>query len=172
MPGRLRTPLGLSKARQAGLHLDAWNRLGEISGSPALVLTSDGNLARAKQLHLTRGASLWDALILAACVEAGVETFYSEDLPGFDDLDGVRIVNPFKWPRSEGPRRETQGQGVVGLPNRLLTAFEVAEYIGCRREADRPCLVSELSPFCPRELKILVARACNRLDLEFAWAAA
>jgi len=29
-------------------------------------------------------------------VEAGVETFYSEDLPGFDDLDGVRIVNPFK----------------------------------------------------------------------------
>jgi predicted nucleic acid-binding protein len=27
---------------------------------------------------------------------AGVETFYSEDLPGFDDLDDVRIVNPFK----------------------------------------------------------------------------
>jgi predicted nucleic acid-binding protein len=59
-------------------------------------LPSDGNLARAKELHLTRGASLWDALILAACVEAGVETFYSEDLPGFDDLDGVRVINPFK----------------------------------------------------------------------------
>jgi len=40
--------------------------------------------------------SLWDALILAACVEAGVEVFYSEDLPGFDDLADVRIVNPFK----------------------------------------------------------------------------
>jgi predicted nucleic acid-binding protein len=46
----------------------------------------------AKQLRLTRGASLWDALILAACVEAGVATFYSEDLPGFDDLGGVRVV--------------------------------------------------------------------------------
>jgi predicted nucleic acid-binding protein len=26
-----------------------------------------------KELHLTRGASFWDALILAACVDAGVE---------------------------------------------------------------------------------------------------
>jgi predicted nucleic acid-binding protein len=43
-----------------------------------------------------RKASLWDALILAACVEAGVNTFYSEDLPGFDDFDGPRVVNPFK----------------------------------------------------------------------------
>ena len=43
-----------------------------------------------------RKASLWDALILAACVEAGVDTFYSEDLPGFDDFEGVRVVNPFK----------------------------------------------------------------------------
>jgi predicted nucleic acid-binding protein len=74
----------------------AWNRLGEFQDLMPLVLPSDGNLARAKELHLTRGASLWDALILAACVEAGVKTFYSEDLPGFDDLDGVRIVNPFK----------------------------------------------------------------------------
>ena len=74
----------------------AWNRLGEFRDLLPLVLPSDGNLARAKELHLTRGASLWDALILAACVEARVETFYSEDLPGFDDLDGVRIVNPFK----------------------------------------------------------------------------
>lgn len=61
-----------------------------------LVLPTDANLTRAKELHVTRGVSLWDALILAACVEAGVEIFYSEDLPGFDDLDDVRIVNPFK----------------------------------------------------------------------------
>jgi predicted nucleic acid-binding protein len=61
-----------------------------------LVLPTDGNLARAKALHLTRGASLWDALIIAACVEAGVGTFHSEDLPGFDDVEGVRVINPFK----------------------------------------------------------------------------
>ena len=67
-----------------------------------LIPPTDANLARAKELHLARGASLWDALILAACVEAGVEIFYSEDLPGFDDFDGVRVVNPFKSPSSEG----------------------------------------------------------------------
>jgi predicted nucleic acid-binding protein len=61
-----------------------------------LVLPTDANLVRAKALHLARGVSFWDALILAACVEAGVETFYSEDLPGFDDFEGLKIVNPFK----------------------------------------------------------------------------
>jgi predicted nucleic acid-binding protein len=74
----------------------AWNRLDEFRDLLPLVLPTDGNLTRAKELHLTRGASLWDALIIAACVEAGVGTFYSEDLPGFDDFDGVRVINPFK----------------------------------------------------------------------------
>jgi predicted nucleic acid-binding protein len=51
-------------------------------------------LGRAEEFHLTRGASFWDALILAACVDAGVETLYSEDLPGFD-VEGLRVTNPF-----------------------------------------------------------------------------
>ena len=60
-----------------------------------LVLPTDANLVRAKELHLTRGMPLWDALILAACVEAGVDTLYSEDPPGFDGFENTRIVNPF-----------------------------------------------------------------------------
>ena len=82
-------------AKQGFTSAHAWNRLGEFRDLLPLVLPTDGNLARAKELHLTRGASLWDALIIAACVEAGVDTFYSEDLPGFDDFEGVRVVNPF-----------------------------------------------------------------------------
>ena len=74
----------------------AWNRLAEFRELLPLVLPSEGILARAKELHLMRGAAFWDALIIAACVEAGVETLYSEDLPGFDDFHGVRVVNPFK----------------------------------------------------------------------------
>ena len=85
-----------SSSKQGFTSTHAWNRLAEFRDLLPLVLPTDGNLARAKELHLARGASLWDALILAACVEAGVETFYSEDLPGFDDFEGVRIVNPFK----------------------------------------------------------------------------
>jgi predicted nucleic acid-binding protein len=74
----------------------AWNRLAEFRAVLPLVLPSEAILGRAKDLHLTRGAAFWDALILAACVDAGVETLYSEDLPGFDDFEGVRVVNPFK----------------------------------------------------------------------------
>jgi len=84
----------LSKQGFTSMH--AWIRLTEFRDLLPLVLPTDGNLARAKELHLTRGASLWDALILAACVEAGVDTFCSGDLPGFDDFEGVRVINPFK----------------------------------------------------------------------------
>ena len=74
----------------------AWNRLAEFRDLLPLVLPTEGILVRAKELHLVRGSSFWDALILEACVEAGVDTLYSEDLPGFDDLKGLQIVNPFK----------------------------------------------------------------------------
>ena len=84
----------LSKQGFTSMH--AWSRLTEFRDLLPLVLPTDGNLARAKELHLTRGASLWDALILSACAEAGVDTLYSEDLPGFEDFDGVRVINPFK----------------------------------------------------------------------------
>ena len=84
----------LSKQGFTSTH--AWNRLAEFRDLLPLVLPSEAVLVRAKELYLTRGASLWDALILAACVDAGVEILYSEDLPGFDDFEGVRVVNPFK----------------------------------------------------------------------------
>ena len=90
----------LSVSRKLSKHgftpAQAWNRLAEFQDLLPLVLPTAANLARAKELHVSRGASLWDALILAACVEAGVEILYSEDVPGFDDVEGVRVVNPFK----------------------------------------------------------------------------
>jgi len=39
--------------------------------------------------------SHWDALLLAACKEAGVTTLYSEDMDSGTDFDGLIIVNPF-----------------------------------------------------------------------------
>jgi predicted nucleic acid-binding protein len=85
------------KLRKQGFtSTDAWNRLAEFRDLLPLVMPSEAVLIHAKELHLTRGASFWAALILAACAEAGVETFYSEDLPGFDDFEGVRVINPFK----------------------------------------------------------------------------
>jgi predicted nucleic acid-binding protein len=48
-------------------------------------------------LELTSRYSLshWDSLLLAACIEANVETLYSEDLGNGVQYDTVTVVNPF-----------------------------------------------------------------------------
>jgi predicted nucleic acid-binding protein len=74
----------------------AWNRLAEFRDLFPLVLPAAANLTRARELHESRGVSLWDALILAACVEAGVDVLYSEDVPGLQSLETVRVINPFQ----------------------------------------------------------------------------
>ena len=74
---------------------DAWNRLAEFLAVLPLVLPTAGVLERGRGLHATHGVSFWDALILAACAEAGVEILYSEDVPGLPALGTLRVVNPF-----------------------------------------------------------------------------
>ena len=39
--------------------------------------------------------SHWDAMLVAACIEAGVHTLYSEDLTSGTKYDSVAVVNPF-----------------------------------------------------------------------------
>jgi predicted nucleic acid-binding protein len=34
-------------------------------------------------------------MLVAACLESGVATLYSEDLPGQATLEWLRVVNPF-----------------------------------------------------------------------------
>jgi len=75
---------------------DAWNRLTEFHSLLPLILPTAGVLERGQRLHTTHGVSFWDALILAACAEAGVETLYSEDVPGLPTLGALQVVNPFK----------------------------------------------------------------------------
>ncbi|HXJ93624.1 MAG TPA: PIN domain-containing protein [Terriglobia bacterium] len=75
---------------------DAWSRLTEFLALFPLVLPTPGVLERGQSLHSTHGVSFWDALILAASAEAGVEILYSEDVPGIATLGALRVVNPFK----------------------------------------------------------------------------
>lgn len=39
--------------------------------------------------------SHWDSMLLAGCLDAGVDTLFTEDLHAGTDYDGVKIVNPF-----------------------------------------------------------------------------
>jgi predicted nucleic acid-binding protein len=90
----------LSASRKLGKQgftpTQAWNRLGEFRDLLPLVLPTAANLTHARELHLAHAVSLWDALILAACVEAGVDTLYSEDVPGLETFEMLRVINPFK----------------------------------------------------------------------------
>lgn len=47
------------------------------------------------ELRARFSLSHWDALLLAACKEAGVTTLYLEDMDPVADFDGLRIVDPF-----------------------------------------------------------------------------
>jgi predicted nucleic acid-binding protein len=75
---------------------DAWNRLTEFLALFPLVVPRPGVLERGQKLHVTHGVSFWHALILAACAEAGVTTFYSKDIPGIPTLGALQVSNPFK----------------------------------------------------------------------------
>lgn|SRR5690348_7262975 len=46
-------------------------------------------------LHRLHGFSLWDALILRAAKQTGCRVLFSEDFQPGQEIDGVRIVDPF-----------------------------------------------------------------------------
>ena len=75
---------------------DAWNRITEFLSLFPLTLPTPGVLERGQRLHTVHSVSFWDALILAACAEAGVETLYSEDVPGLRTPGALQVVNPFR----------------------------------------------------------------------------
>jgi predicted nucleic acid-binding protein len=60
-----------------------------------LVLPNASVLTLGLQLHRTRQISYWDAMLIAACVQAGVDRLYTEDLQSQPDVEGVSVVNPF-----------------------------------------------------------------------------
>ncbi len=39
--------------------------------------------------------SHWDRMLIAACIDAGVRTLYSEDLGDGVAYDSVTVINPF-----------------------------------------------------------------------------
>ncbi|MBH5403024.1 PIN domain-containing protein [Bradyrhizobium sp. CNPSo 4010] len=61
---------------------------------PALPLTAATTRA-ALALARDHGFSYYDALIVAAAIEAGCDTLYSEDLQHGRSIGGLAIVNPF-----------------------------------------------------------------------------
>jgi predicted nucleic acid-binding protein len=59
------------------------------------VLPAPSVLRRTFDLVSRYSLSHWDAMLVAACIEAGVRTLYSEDFTPGARYDIVTIVNPF-----------------------------------------------------------------------------
>jgi predicted nucleic acid-binding protein len=74
---------------------EAWDQLSLYLRAYRPVLPSLAVLDKARSLHMDQGWSFWDAMIVAACLEAGVSRLYSEDLPGHSGPSGLEIINPF-----------------------------------------------------------------------------
>ncbi|MGA1386667.1 MAG: PIN domain-containing protein [Flavobacteriaceae bacterium] len=58
------------------------------------VLPTWSVINRAEGLMSRFSLSHWDSMIISACLEASVETLYTEDF-GYSEIDGLKIINPF-----------------------------------------------------------------------------
>ncbi len=54
------------------------------------------DILAAIDLHRLHGFSFWDALVVRAAKQSGCGVLYSEDMQERRDMDGVRVVNPFR----------------------------------------------------------------------------
>jgi predicted nucleic acid-binding protein len=54
------------------------------------------DILAAIDLHRLHGFSFWDALVLRAAKEAGCKALFSEDMQRDREIDGVKIINPFR----------------------------------------------------------------------------
>ena len=82
---RVAPQLPLDAARALVRRYRAWN--------PWVVDEVTVDIAWAMQDH--HSLSYWDALMLAAARQIGCKALLTEDLQHDQDIDGVRIVNPF-----------------------------------------------------------------------------
>ena len=82
---KLGTPLPADTAAQA---VDAFCRLKVEAIHPAMVRTA---VSRSQSTRL----SYWDALIVESALSSGAGVLFTEDLQHGQEIDGLRIVNPF-----------------------------------------------------------------------------
>jgi predicted nucleic acid-binding protein len=73
----------------------AWQDIHDLRSVWTTILPTWNVLSRAENLMGSFSLSFWDALILAACLEGGVERFYTEDFDAYPTVNGLEVINPF-----------------------------------------------------------------------------
>ncbi len=73
----------------------AWQDIRDLQSVWTTILPSWHVLERAETLMGSFSLSFWDALILGACIESGVDQLYTEDFDAYPTVQGLEVVNPF-----------------------------------------------------------------------------
>jgi predicted nucleic acid-binding protein len=81
-------PLGFNRAK-------AWQDIDKMRALWRPQLPTWSALDRAADLMKRYSLSSWDALLVAACLEAGVKCLYTEDFSDAFRAEGLEVVNPF-----------------------------------------------------------------------------
>lgn len=66
-----------------------------VISSFSIASTTTGIITISLSLSNRYSLSHWDSMLLAACIESGVDTLYSEDLSANTTYDTVTVINPF-----------------------------------------------------------------------------
>jgi len=83
-------PLGFAQS-------DAWQALTDMEAMADNVLLPEPAIRpHCRAIQDRHGMHFWDALIVAACIQGGVITLHSEDLGHYGEIEGLKIVNPFR----------------------------------------------------------------------------
>ena len=74
----------------------AWQGLIDMQTAADEVVLPDEQLwFEARTLQSGHSLSFWDALLVAACIRAGVQVLYTEDIGAPRVIDSVSLINPF-----------------------------------------------------------------------------
>ena len=77
----------------------AWAALADMQALAAVVALPEVQVwADARALQQRHMLSFWDALLVAACIRAGVHTLYTEDMGAPRTIDTLALINPFAVP--------------------------------------------------------------------------
>ena len=74
---------------------DAWQDIRDLRRVWTTILPGWKVQDEAERLLSNYSLSFWDAMIIAACLEGGVNRLYSENFDGYSHVNGLEIANPF-----------------------------------------------------------------------------
>lgn len=91
----------IAASRKLGAHgfsqEDAWLALRDMQDMCEKVILPVPELwVQGRDLIGRYGLQYWDALLIAACLQGGIETLYSEDFSEHNQIEGLHMVNPFR----------------------------------------------------------------------------